>query len=253
MAFITASITPETLGFGTTVRVIIPETGEASGKIIYLLHGIANDSGTWTRFSRIESYAEARGYTVIMPEAQRSFYIDMKNGAPYFTYVTDELPRICEYIFSIKHTHDKTFIGGFSMGGYGALLCALTKPDFYGGVCSFSGSVDMGRRLRPENTYWTKETNAIYGEGERQPDDNDIAALFVRLNALPAEKRPRIYMTCGKQDDMIKENRVLQDKLKSLSVDVTYEEWDGAHNFDFWDESVKKALEFFDAGIKTNG
>ena len=46
-----------------------------------------------------------------------------------FTYVTEELPSICERYFHIAS--DRRSVMGFSMGGGGALICAAKRPDLY--------------------------------------------------------------------------------------------------------------------------
>ncbi|MEI0737949.1 hypothetical protein VQ056_16860 [Paenibacillus sp. JTLBN-2024] len=60
----------------------------------YLLHGAGDNASTWHRLTTIELYAAKYGCTVIMPEANRSYYTDMEYGLEYFRYVTQELPDL---------------------------------------------------------------------------------------------------------------------------------------------------------------
>ena len=64
--------------------------------------------------------------------------MDMEYGFRYFTYVTEELPAICKDIFRISAEREDTAIIGGSMGGYGALRCALSRPGQYGMCAAFS-------------------------------------------------------------------------------------------------------------------
>ena len=52
-----------------------------------------------------------------------------------FDYVTKELPARINATFP---TNEKQSISGHSMGGHGALICALKKPGFYSSVSAFS-------------------------------------------------------------------------------------------------------------------
>ena len=62
----------------------------------------------------------------------------MKYGLKYFSYITEELFKICKNIFNISSKREDTAIMGASMGGYGALKCALSKPEQYGFCGAFS-------------------------------------------------------------------------------------------------------------------
>ncbi len=52
-----------------------------------------------------------------------------------YDYVTDELPALIEQHFPVT---DKRAISGHSMGGHGALICALKNPGRYASVSAFA-------------------------------------------------------------------------------------------------------------------
>ena len=56
---------------------------------------------------------------------------------------------------------------------------------------------------------------------------------------------PEILITCGKQDYLYQENVLLRNHLSKLDIPFTWKEWDGIHDWKFWDESIKLALEEF--------
>ena len=63
------------------------------------------------------------------------FYINAtaekwKNNYNMFRYVTEELPSVIKQNFPLINT-DIAGISGHSMGGHGALVCALKRPDLY--------------------------------------------------------------------------------------------------------------------------
>lgn len=249
MAHISATIYPKSLGFRTRIEVVIPQhpdLGFPADKVLYLLHGLSDDSTAWTRNTRIEHYAEKRGYIVIMPEVQRSFYCDMKYGSKYFTYVSEELPELCEKLFNITHIRDKTYIAGLSMGGYGAIKCALTKPQFYSACAGFSGALDIEARLSGAYKTGYREVYAIMDKGESLPDHSNLFKLADKMSELPQNEQTRVLVTCGEVDFLIDDNRKFDKHMKSLPVDYTYKEWYGDHDWNFWEECLPLAFDFFE-------
>ncbi|MCL5996208.1 MAG: hypothetical protein M1546_09135, partial [Chloroflexi bacterium] len=55
--------------------------------------------------------------------------------------------------------------------------------------------------------------------------------------------KPKIYMTIGHQDFLYEPNEVFSKEMKTLPLDFTYETWEGSHEWRFWDQSLKSALE----------
>jgi len=256
MAQISASIRSQALGFTTHIQVIIPQQLETPlvppEKILYLLHGLSGDSTAWCHHTRIYHYAEKHNYMVVMPEVQRSFYSDMAYGSKYFTYVSDELPAICEKLFNIKHKREKTFVAGKSMGGFGAAKCALSRPDFYAAGACFSGALDMKTRVeegKKNNQLLLPETRAILGEGLVYPDTEDL--FHLATCAAKHETKPRLLITCGDSDFLLGENIRFDAHLASLNYGHTYKQWPGDHNWDFWEECLPMAFEFFNTQMDT--
>ena len=182
--------------------------------------------------------------------------MDMKYGLKYFTYISDELPNICKSVFNISAKREDTAVIGASMGGYGALKCALSKPEQYGYCCAFSSAcLFLKEGLDRQRTQGkTKEFKAAYGEqiikdfeaafGEKldwSPQD-EILALAKMTNGQTT--KPKIYCTCGTDDYMREDNVRFRDEMEKLNLDFTYEEWPGIHDWYFFSESLKKAVKF---------
>ncbi len=69
------------------------------------------------------------------------FYVDAtedpwRSHYRMYSYVIDELPALIETHFPVKS--DRRGIFGHSMGGHGALVCALRNPDRYHSVSAFA-------------------------------------------------------------------------------------------------------------------
>jgi S-formylglutathione hydrolase FrmB len=147
---------------------------------VYLFHGLRGDSGSWLDNSMLPVFARDYNAVFILPDAGRSFYADMKYGQNFFTWLSRELPGLCKRLFNITAKPADTAVIGCSLGGYGALKCALSYPGRYG----FCGALD---RLYPENIRFRED-------------------------------------------------------MEQLEFDFTFEEWEGGHDWEFFNEALKRAL-----------
>jgi len=241
------------LGMDTHLSVVLPHDFEAPNlrepcPVLYLLHGLSQGSDAWLRRSNVERYCREYGVALVMPEVQRSFYLDLTYGPRYFTYVSGELPEICRRMFRLSPAREDTFVAGLSMGGYGALLCALSRPEQYAAAASFSGALDIRDVAANFTTDATApEMMAAFGPALEVPPEAD---LFHLANLAAARSPcPRLLLTCGEQDDLlIGMSRRLDAHLDSLPIEHRLATWPGGHDWDFWDRSVVHALEFFFGG-----
>ena len=101
MAFMECFIRSSVLGKACNINVLMPQHYEADGitpgkrqeyKVLYLLHGLSDDYSAWMRRTSIERYMGNLPVVVVMPDAGRSFYTDMKHGLKYWTFISEELP-----------------------------------------------------------------------------------------------------------------------------------------------------------------
>ena len=90
MADFTGNVYSNVLGMNTAVRIITSKRRNHNGpfRAVYLLHGLSDNSTDWVLNTRCSLLAQDYDVMLIIPEVQKSFYIDMVEGAPYFTYIT---------------------------------------------------------------------------------------------------------------------------------------------------------------------
>jgi len=252
MARLTATFFSQALGTTTHAEIIFPfppqqqPLGAPPVKVLYLLHGMFGGCTDWLDSTRISQYAKKENFIVVMPEVQNSFYSNMVYGGQYFTYVSQELPTYIEYMLNVKHTRANTYIAGLSMGGYGAMRIALARPDFYTAVAAFSGVLDMVHlftELKNADDFRKKVAVSILGEDLRVPPDGDLFTLASQLANEPV--KPRVLVTCGTEDFLLEGNRKFDAHMKGLDFAYTYQEWAGAHDWDFWEECLTPMFAFF--------
>ncbi|MDR1218535.1 MAG: acetylesterase [Treponema sp.] len=256
------SIFSETLNMSVGLSVFFPEKLQKRNvcRTVYLLHGLHGDNGTWLYNTMLPVIAKNTDSVFIMPEVGRSFYADMKRGYRYFTYVSEELPEICKRNFNISTKREDTAVMGCSMGGYGALKLALSKPDRYGFCGAISPAClfldELLYKLRKEWERYSqtgreaasiiRDFKAIFGD-DFQYDSGDVILELAR-NAEKAPEKPKIYMACGTDDDLLADNRRFAEEMKRPDfdcMDCLYEEWTGAHDWKFFNEALAKALQMW--------
>lgn len=260
MALIDCNFFSEVLGINTTIKVILPERSrnkigslgsEKKDKypVLYLLHGFSDDNTAWTRKTGIERYVEDKGIAVVMPSGDLSYYTDMAHGKKYWTFISEEVPRIVEEFFPISNKRDDNFVAGLSMGGYGSIKLALKKPDKFKAVASFSGAVEIEKALEalPEPVRKGRKVifDDIFGDYEKVlGSEEDLVHLADNFKE-PQNNAPKIYMSCGTEDFFHTMNVEFRDIMIKKGFDVTYDESKGCHSWDYWDECIKKALKWF--------
>ena len=246
MAHLVVDYYADALGVQTRMHVLLPQRPAAGkAKTLYLLHGMSDDEGTWMRRTSIERYAEEKGLAVVMPDGGLGWYTDMYRGLAWFKFISGELPALCRRFFPIlSDKREDTYIGGNSMGGYGALKCALRAPRTFSKVISLSGALDaadtaVNNTVPATRRYWED----VFGPAEDvSGSENDLFAAATALTD-PA-LRPRIYMWCGTEDFLYGQNTRMRDHLRALGYDLTYEESPGDHQWQYWDKKIAGALDW---------
>ena len=255
MAFCELRYHSDALGRAVSVNVILPEnaktligmntSAQETYKTLYLLHGLSDDHTIWERRTSIERYAAEYGIAVVMPNGGRSWYTDMANGARYFTFITEELPSVCRGFFrGMSEKREDNFIGGLSMGGYGAVKAALTHPDNYGGCICLSGALDIASFGHHSLEEW----RAIFGYGltsteELRGSRHDVYSL-AENNAREQKPFPKLYMWCGDDDYLLSSSTRLDKLLIELGVEHKYEQSEGNHSWQWWDLHIQDGLRY---------
>lgn len=263
MAFFDGTIYSKALQIDTRLAVILPQDSRearvdapvqkvsgVSKRTLILLHGLSDNASAWWMRTSIIRYAESHGIAALMPQGEKSFYHDMALGDAYFTYLTEELPRLASQMFGISTAPADLMIAGLSMGGYGALKCALTYPERYYACAAFSSACDIRSLVANEELIeQTKGIHhtfkAIFGSPACIPDESDLFQLAEK-NAEKL-KHLQLYMACGRQDFLHESNVRLAESMQEKPLKrFRYEEWDGTHEWGFWDTAIQKTLNWIE-------
>lgn len=247
MALVRCDFFSEVLEVGTSVTVLLPQASEqqigvVSARstdrelpVLYLLHGLSDDSTAWHRYTNIERYAAPLGLAVVMPEVQRSFYADEVHGARYWSFLSEELPSLVQSFFRVSDRRDDTFVAGLSMGGYGALKWALNQPDRFAAAASLSGALDLVALSRVP---WREPLFERVFDGRMGEQDD----LFALLGSADVERLPSFYVGCGTEDHLVEGNVRFVDEALLAGLDVHVDFRPGEHEWGLWDAAIRDVL-----------
>lgn len=260
MAWIQMNLLSQKLMRTVPVNVIMPADKmvfpgmkpreEKPYKTLYLLHGVFGNYTDWINGTRIQRFAEENDLVVVMPSGDNAFWIDQPKGHNFYgEYIGEELVELTRKMFPLSRKREDTYIGGLSMGGYGALRNGLKYNETFGAIVALSAAlvVDDVKKRTNENGFFLESRDyaeSVFGNlDEVEASDKNPKYLVEKL--LEQKKEiPAIYMACGNQDSLLKANQDFADFLKAKNVNVTFEIGEGNHEWDFWDTYIKKAMDW---------
>lgn len=252
MALFKCSFFSKYLAYTTEINVIIPENmswqeeeADPKYKVLYLLHGRGDNCDSWIQYSQVSLYAQEYQVAVIMPTAEDSFYVDSISGKRYFSYLTEELPQFIRKHFQLPDRPEDTFIAGLSMGGYGTLKIGLTYPERFKAIGILSAAVrpdhmpdfqdnDRDRLIIRDNLRRT------IGESKLREEDNPYNLLGKWIK--DKKRVPEIYQYIGTDDFLYEMNRDFRKYLRENGINVFYDEWEGIHDWHFWNAALEKFM-----------
>jgi putative tributyrin esterase len=253
MALIRCDFFSEALELGTSMTVLLPQPGagqigvdgrasDAPPPVLYLLHGLTDDDTAWTRYTSIERYAAAAGLAVVMPQVHRSFYADETYGLKFWTFLSEELPRVTEGFFRISTRREDTFVAGLSMGGYGAMKWALRRPERFAAAATLSGALDAAYLqefdLRPHMRALTRR---VFADRVIQGSDEDLLHLVATADRAAL---PRLMLRCGTEDHLRAQNERFAAACASHGIALDAGFGPGAHEWSYWDREIQTVIDW---------
>lgn len=212
---------------------IPPQAEKEPVPVIYWLSGLTCTEANFTQKAGAQKHAADHGVFLVIPDTSprglnipgednsydfgtgAGFYVDAtcepwKKNYRMYSYITKELSTLVNKEFSTLPS--KQSIMGHSMGGHGALICALKNPGQFKTVSAFAPICN------PILCPWGKKAFSGYLGG---PEDNvawkewDATELAKKYNGPPLD----ILIDQGKEDKFLKENQLLPKNLLDVAKD----------------------------------
>ena len=139
------------------------------------------------------------------------------------------------------------------MGGYGALRNGLKYHDTFSHIAGFSSALvlsDIDKRTDDVPFFIESRSYAeqIFGDLKQVAQSDKNPRYLVETLSAQGTVLPRIYLSCGLSDSFIGENRKFAKFLESQKVDVTFQESEGGHEWDFWNREIRSLLDWLPLG-----
>lgn len=228
-------------------------------KSLYLLHGYMGSHSDWINYTRIRELAFKHQIAVFMPAGENHFYVDNTGKKElHGQYVGEELVSFTREMFPLSERREDTWIGGLSMGGYGAIRAGYKYADTFGNIIALSPALITYQIANASPDYKDEVADydyfcSVFGDlTQLQGSDQDPEALIHRLKAAGKEL-PELYMACGTEDFLLDVNQKFHRFLMSERIQHTYIETKGDHNWDFWNDYIEKALDHINEQNKGSG
>ncbi len=206
----------ETLNCTMTFAVYLPPQAEAGEKlpVLYWLSGLSCTDENFMQKAGAQRLAAELGLIIVAPDTSprgpevpgdpdggwdfglgAGFYLNATQ-APWAShyrmhdYVVDELPALIEAHFPVS---GKRGIFGHSMGGHGALVCALRNPGRYQSLSAFAPICN------PMNVPWGEKAFSRYLGDDRSAWQAWDASVLIAQ----ARERLPILIDQGDRDDFL--------------------------------------------------
>lgn len=227
------------------ISLYIPKQAEGlrDVPVVLLLHGVYGSHWVWALSGKAHLTLQALidGGAVppmILAMPSDGLWGDGSGYVPhrkqdYAKWIVEDVPHAVSEVTgnSLDATH---FIGGLSMGGFGALRLGALHPERFSGFAghsSITALVQMSQFVEePLNRY--------------REDFDGNESVFETIQQNRETLRP-FRFDCGVDDNLIEDNRALAAQLKAAAIDFIYEEFPGAHEWIYWENHVRRTFLFF--------
>jgi S-formylglutathione hydrolase len=191
-----------------------PQAKSAPVPVLYFLSGLTCTEENFITKAGAQQFAAQHGLMLVVPDTSprntgtpgeednsdlgtgAGFYVDAivapwKTHYQMYSYITQELPLLIHQNFSTIPERQGIF--GHSMGGHGALVCALRNPDRYQSVSAFSPIVN------PIQCPWGQKAFTHYLSADQSHWQIYDASQLVRVATL----NHRILIDQGTHDSFL--------------------------------------------------
>ncbi|MFP6776284.1 MAG: S-formylglutathione hydrolase [PS1 clade bacterium] len=248
-----------------TFSIYIPPQAEHT-KVpsIYWLSGLTCTDDNFRTKAGAQRYASENGVALVIPDTSprgdnvpdypdrydlgqgAGFYVNATTSTwidnyQMYDYIVDELPKLVEDFLPITKGNKSIF--GHSMGGHGALVCALRNPEKYKSVSAFAPIYN------PSQSSWGKDCfNTYLGPDKDSWEQYDATYLVKENSFMP------LFIDQGTNDEFLDTQLYPEKFLKACKengVDLNLRLQDGYdHSYHFISTFIGEHINFHSECLK---
>ena len=213
--------------------------------IVVLLHGVYGSFWNWflagrahRALDRLVDAGSVAPMVLVTPSdgmsGEGTAYL-RHPGRDYETWIIDDVVAVVREFVDAATDASPVFLGGNSMGGFGAARIGLRHADRVAGIAMHSAITHLDQLA-----HFT--TGDVATEAGLDPAERD---LLTTLDRCPSTSPP-IYLDCGDADPLAEANRIFHDELSRRGAVHEAHTFAGAHDWDAWSDRIEHSLVFFD-------
>jgi enterochelin esterase-like enzyme len=223
------------LGRDVEVDVYLPARFRLSGQYPLL---VVHDGGDYLEYSSMQTVLDNLIHRLDMAEIVVAFtyprerLVEYADFEPHARHIAEELVPWLEAELPLMTTSAGRGVMGASFGAVASVSVARRYPGRFGRVLLQSGSFAF----------------SDIGTSERGPLFAPVEAMVNAFRDHPEAFSERVFVSCGRYESLIYENRSLVPVLQSTGMEVRYVEARDGHNWENWRDRLRDALSWLFPG-----
>ncbi|MGN1343426.1 MAG: alpha/beta hydrolase [Traorella sp.] len=225
--------------------IILPTTCKYT---LLWLHGYQERSFDLLKHPFFEQFACDNQCAIVFPDVPDTYYLNQKwNDCYTEDFLIDEfIPYLSEqYSLPIN----QLFLAGISMGGFGSILIGVHYPTMFKGIVSISGAfivndVMIGNPGVVGSLSNIDHFRNLFGDIISLSDDPSRNPEFAIQSLENKKVLPPVFLSCGRDDLLYQRNIKLYQMMRGFNFDVTWDEANGGHSWDFFEGTILRAFEW---------
>jgi putative tributyrin esterase len=221
----------------------------SSCPLIILLHGVYGSSWSWAlnggvHISVLELIRKRIITPVVIAMPSDGLWGDGSGYLPHNNFdfekwIVEDVPAAVKKCIPSVNDESKIFIGGLSMGGFGALKIGVKHADIFTAIAAHSSMTNISQMKN-----FVEENIENFSQEDK--NDEDVFATILKYK----DQLPGISFDCGTSDPLLKNNRLLHQSLLESNIMHDYEEYEGGHEWAYWQEHIIDSMLFFSRYFK---
>ena len=224
-----------------------------------MLHGFTDNENSWLNNGWVDNAMdqgimanEIDEMILIMPDGGLNWYVNLPNKKNNYEemFIQEFIPFI-EAKYKVKNNRKNRFIGGLSMGGYGALGYSMRHTAMFSACIALSSAVKSDKNVisMPQEKF-NFLYHAVYGTDIKGMDRISTHwkannPIFLAEKMLDNElKSVKWYLSCGDKDFLLEGNLKLHEIFSKKNILHELRIKEGAHNWTYWRSEIKEGLKF---------
>lgn len=235
---------PALQGRGDVCLFIPPMASEKPMPLVLLLHGVYCSHWAWAlkggaHLTTLDMITEGEipPMVLAMPSdglcREGSGYLP-RRGADYERWIAHDVPDCLVEAIPQLCSDSPFFLCGMSMGGFGALRLGAKYAQRFSAMSAHSSLTHIDQ-------FEALLSAGLEDFGSYAPEERSLGQWLITYRRC----LPPFRFDCGTEDMFIEQNRSLRQNLLDAGVPHRFEEFEGGHNWEYWQIHLRDSLRFF--------